>query len=95
MNTLLIAISAGIAFTVTLSAGIFTKKFKTNIGIVCALSAGFFIARSSFDLLPEILKLAPEAQIPIEELLISGIVGFVFLFVLEHVFQCFTLIITQ
>jgi len=89
MSTLLIAISAGIAFAATLSAGIFIKKFKTNIGIVCALSAGFFIALAFFDLLPEILTLAPQAQIPLLELLISGIVGFVFLFVLERVFSMF------
>jgi hypothetical protein len=87
MNTLLIVISAIIAFTATLSAGIFIKKFKTNIGIVCALSAGFFIALASFDLLTEILTIAPEAQIPVGELLLSGIVGFVFLFALERIFS--------
>lgn len=89
MNTLPIVLSASIAFAATLSAGIFIKKFKTNIGIVCALTAGFFIALASFDLLPEILALAPEAQISLDKLLLTGTLGFVFLFVLERVFSVF------
>ena len=89
MNTLPIILSASIAFAATLSAGIFIKKFKNNIGIVCALSAGFFIALALFDLLPEILTLAPEAQISLVTLLLTGSFGFVFLFVLERVFSLF------
>lgn len=89
MNSLPIVLSASIAFAATLSAGIFIKKFKTNIGIVCALSAGFFIALASFDLLPEILALAPVAQIPLDRLLLTGMGGFVFLLVLERVFSMF------
>ncbi len=89
MNTLPILLSASIAFVATLSAGIFIKKFKTNIGIVCALSAGFFIALASFDLLPEILTLAPKAQISLDKLLLTGTFGFVFLFALERVFSMF------
>ena len=73
MNTLPIVLSASIAFAATLSAGIFIKKFKTNIGIVCALSAGFFIALALFDLLPEILTLAPEAQISLDHFLLTAV----------------------
>ena len=43
MNTLPIILSVIIAFAATASAGVFIKKFKTNIGLICALSAGFFI----------------------------------------------------
>ncbi len=91
MNTLPIILSAGIAFAATVSAGIFIKKFKDHIGIVCALSAGFFISLALFDLLPEILIIAPEAQISPVTLLITGSFGFVFLFVLERVFSLFHL----
>jgi zinc transporter ZupT len=91
MNILPIVLSAIIAFAATLSAGIFIKKFKNNIGIVCALSAGFFIALALFDLLPEVLTLAPGAQISLDSLLLTGSFGFVFLFVLERVFSFFHL----
>jgi zinc transporter ZupT len=63
MNTLPIILSVIIAFAATASAGVFIKKFKTNIGLICALSAGFFISLALFDLLPEIITLAPQAQI--------------------------------
>jgi zinc transporter ZupT len=91
LNSLPIILSASVAFVATLSAGIFIKKFKTNIGIICALSAGFFIALISFDLLPEILALAPIARISLDKLLLTGIVGFVFLLVLEWFFSEFHL----
>lgn len=91
MNSLPIILSASVAFAATLSAGIFIKKFKTNIGIICALSAGFSVALASFDLLPEILALAPVAQISLDKLLLTSIVGFVFLFVIERFFSVFHL----
>jgi zinc transporter ZupT len=89
MNALPIVISAIIAFAVTLSAGIFIKKFKSNIGIVCAFSAGFFVALALFDLLPDILTLAPEAQISLYNLFLVGVLGFVFLFALDRSFSIF------
>ncbi len=91
MNTLPIILSVIVAFAATASAGLLIKKFKTNIGIVCALSAGFFIALALFDILPEILTLAPQAQISFEMLLLTGTLGFVFLFALERVFSFFHL----
>ena len=87
MNALPIILSAIIAFGATLSAGIFIKKFKSNIGIVCAFSAGFFIALALFDLLPDILTLAPEAQISLDKLLLTGAVGFIFLFAIDRGFS--------
>ena len=87
MNTLPTVISVIIAFMATLSAGIFVKKLKDHIGIVCAFSAGFFIALSLFGLLPDILELAPVAQIALDRLLLVAIVGFVFLFALNRGFS--------
>ena len=87
MNTLPIVLSVMIAFIATLSAGLFVKKLKNNIGIVCAFSAGFFIALSSFELLPDILALAPEAQISLDKLFLTAVVGFVFLFAINRSFS--------
>jgi zinc transporter ZupT len=89
MNTLPIILSVSIAFAATLSAGLFIKKFKSNIGIICALASGFFIALALFDLLPEILALASENQISLIAILLSGTFGFVFLFAIERVFSFF------
>ena len=87
MNILPIVLSVIIAFMATLSAGLFVKKLKNNIGIVCSFSAGFFIALSLFDLLPDILELAPEAQISLDKLLLTAVVGFVFLFAINRSFS--------
>ena len=87
MNTLPIVLSVIIAFAATLSAGLFVTKLKNRIGIVCAFSAGFFIALSLFGLLPDILELAPVAQISLDQLLLTAIVGFGVLFVLNRSFS--------
>jgi zinc transporter ZupT len=55
--------------------------------MVCAFSAGFFIALSLFDLLPEILELAPLAQISLIQLFLASSLGFVFLFALSFGFS--------
>jgi zinc transporter ZupT len=85
MNNLAIILSAIIAFAATLSAGIFIKEFKSHIGVVCAFSSGFFIALSIFDLLPNVLTLAPAAQIPLENLLLIAFAGFFLLFAVQRV----------
>ncbi len=87
MNTLPIIASAIIAFLATLSAGVFIRKLKSNIGVVCAFSSGFFIALSVFDILPTVLDLAPEAQISLGTLLLTSFAGFIFLFVLTRGFS--------
>ena len=87
MNTLPAILSAIIAFAATLSAGIFVKNLKSNIGVICAFSAGFFIALSLFDLLPKIIALAPGTQISIDKPLLTAIAGFFFLFVLDLAFS--------
>jgi zinc transporter ZupT len=87
MNTIPIIISVTIAFIATLSAGLLVKKLQKNIGIVCAFAAGVFIALSLFDLLPDILGLAPAAQISLDQLLITSIGGFTFLFAIDRGFS--------
>lgn len=77
-------LSAIAAFLATLSAGIFIKKFKSNIGVICAFSSGFFIALALFEIFPHILELAPEAQISLDRIIITSIVGFVVLLLIER-----------
>ena len=89
MNSLAILLSAIAAFAATLSAGIFIRKFKSNIGVVCAFSAGFFTALSLFDLSPDILSLVSDAQISVERPLFTAVGGFLFLFALDRVFSKF------
>lgn len=89
MNFLPAVLSAIIAFVATISAGFFIKKFKNNIGIICAFSAGFFISLAVFDILPDVLSLAPNAQISTNQLFLSAVAGFVFLFALNFGFSRF------
>ncbi len=84
MDTLLIILSAIAAFLATLSAGIFIKKLQNKIGVLCAFSAGFFIALALFELLPDVLALAPEAEVSLDRLFITGVVGFFFLLGLDR-----------
>ncbi len=87
MDALPIIVSVTAAFFATLSAGLLVNKLKNNIGIVCAFSAGFFIALSLFDLLPKILQIAPIAETPITELLLVSIAGFSLLYALSFLFS--------
>ena len=91
MDPLPVVLSAIIAFAATLSAGIFIKKFQSNIGVVCAFSAGFFVALSLFELVPDIFSLAAHVQISFEKPLFGAVGGFFFLFVLNRVFSRFHL----
>jgi zinc transporter ZupT len=91
LDALPIIVSVTAAFFATLSAGFLVNKLKNNIGIVCAFSAGFFIALSLFDLLPEILELAPVAETSLTELFLVGIAGFGLLFALSFLFSEFHL----
>jgi zinc transporter ZupT len=77
-------LSAIIAFAATVSAGIFAAKYKRNIGIVCAFTAGVLVALVLFDLLPEILTLAPRIHLSLEMPLFTIVLGFLFLFSLER-----------
>lgn len=89
MNALPTVLSAIIACAATISAGIFIKKLRKNIGIICAFSAGFFIALTLFDLFPNILFLFSKTQISMEEPLLTAIAGFFFLFALDRGFTGF------
>jgi zinc transporter ZupT len=87
LNTLMIILSAFIAFFATLSAGVFIKKLQRHVGIVCAFSSGFFIALSLFELLPDTLAFASQAQVSLGEISIVAVSGFIFLFALNKGFS--------
>ncbi len=87
MIILPIIISVAVAFTATLSAGIFIKTLKNNIGVVCAFSAGFFIALSLLNLMPNILSIASEAQISFEKPLSVAAAGFLLFLALDLTFS--------
>ncbi len=87
MDILPIMISAAAAFAATLSAGIFIKTFKNNIGVVCAFSAGFFIALSLLNLIPNILSIAIQAQISFEKPLFIAAAGFLVFLALDLTFS--------
>lgn len=87
MDSFPIIISAIAAFVATLSAGIFIKKFRNHIGIVCAFSAGFFIALSVLEIIPNIFSLIRPTQISWYEPILAGLTGFLFLFALDRVFS--------
>ncbi len=92
MNATPILMSGVIAFAATLSAGVFIKRFRSNIGILCAFSAGFFIALSLFELMPGIFSLAAAAEIAaFEGLVLPAAGGFFLLFALDRVFLRFDL----
>lgn len=91
MNAIPIILSAIIAFAATLSAGIFVKRLQHNIGVICAFSAGFFIALSLVELLPEVFLLAAGAQLSFEKPLFTAACGFFFLFALDSVLSRFHL----
>ncbi len=91
MNSLPIILSAIIAFAATLSAGILVKKFKSNIGVVCAFSAGFFIALVLFNLLPDVFSMVSGTRISPEIPLLAGAGGFFLLFAFDLVFSKFHL----
>lgn len=84
MSTLPILLSAIFAFFATMSAGIFVRRFQRHIGIVCAFSAGVLVALALFDLLPDVIALAPKAQISITMPAITLIVGFLSLYALDN-----------
>jgi ZIP family zinc transporter len=89
MDVLPVIFSAIMAFVATFSAGLFIKKLLGHIGTICAFSAGFFISLSFFDLLPQVLTLASETQVPLELLLMVSIGGFAFLLIANVGFSRF------
>jgi zinc transporter ZupT len=84
MNIFPTMISIAIAFVATLSAGAFAPKYKRNLGILAAFTAGVLIALSLFDMLPEILMLIPTVQGSVGAALLTLASGFIFLLAVDR-----------
>ncbi len=89
MNALPMLLSAIVAFLATISAGIFIRKLQNNVGVICAFSSGFFVALAFFELLPDVLSLAPQTEIPMERLILMALSGFSLLFAIDLGFSKF------
>jgi zinc transporter, ZIP family len=76
-----------LTFVSTLVGGLFAVRCRKKFGILAALAAGVLIAVSLFDLLPEALKLAAKAGVPLEQVMYVTAVGFIFLLILERYFS--------
>lgn len=83
MDILPVLASAITAFAATLSAGILVKRYKRNIGVVCAFAAGVLVALAIFDMLPDIIVLAPRVQVSFEMSAFTILAGFFSLYALD------------
>jgi zinc transporter ZupT len=86
MNRFAIIFGA-LTFVSTLAGGLFAVRFRKRFGILAAFAAGVLIAVSLFDLLPEALRLAAKAGVPLEQVMYVTAIGFIFLLILERYFS--------
>ncbi len=80
-------IFGSITFFSTLLGGFIAVRSSKRLGFLAAFAAGVLIAVSLFDLLPEALRLAVKAGVPIENVMYVTAVGFVFLLIVERYFS--------
>lgn len=78
-----VVLSAIVAFSATLSAGILIGRLQNKIGIICAFSAGFFIALALFELLPDIFELQKQVGVYAIALILTALAGFLLLLALN------------
>src|SRR5512143_1245121 len=76
-----------VTFVSTLLGALFAIRYRERFGILAAFAAGVLIAVSLLDLLPEALKLATIARVPLEHVMYVAAVGFIFLLILERYFS--------
>ena len=76
-----------VTFISTLLGGLCAIRYRKRFDLLAAFAAGVLIAVSLFDLLPEALKLATAAGVPLERVLYVTAVGFIFLLILERYFS--------
>jgi ZIP family zinc transporter len=84
MDTTPVLLSVTIAFIMTLIGGAFGVKYRRNIIILMAFTAGVLIALSLFELIPEIFSLAQKTQAPIYGALFTIASGFIFLYAVNQ-----------
>ena len=88
MDTIPVLLSVTIAFLMTLLGGAFGVKYRRNIIILMAFTAGVLIALALFELIPEIFSLAQKTQAPIDGALFTIASGFIFLYAVnQYIFK--------
>jgi ZIP family zinc transporter len=84
MDVTPVLFSVTVAFLMTLLGGAFGVKYRRNIILLMAFTAGVLIALSLFELIPEIFSLAQKTQASIDAALFTIASGFVFLFAVNQ-----------
>ncbi len=67
----------------TLIGGVFAARHRKNIGILGAFAAGVLITSSLLDMLPQTFILATSVSVPLENVMVMTVVGFLFLYILS------------
>src|SRR4030043_2319164 len=80
-------IFGALTFFSTMRGVLFAVRYRKRFGILAAFAAGVLIAVSLFDLLPEALRLATTAGVPLEQVMYVTAVGFIFLLILDRYFS--------
>jgi ZIP family zinc transporter len=71
------------AFVMTLAGGAFAFRYRRYLLYIMAASSGLLIGVAFLDLLPEVTELAHEHAIAMRSLMVTVILGFVAIFLLE------------
>ena len=71
------------AFLMTLAGGAFAFRYRRYLLYIMAFSSGLVIGVAFLDLLPEVVEAAFRENLPIRALMVTVVVGFVSIFLLE------------
>src|SRR5438067_10915248 len=71
------------AFVMTLAGGAFAFRYRRYLLYIMAASAGLLIGVAFLDLIPEVVELAHQYIIAMRSLMVTVILGFVAIFLLE------------
>jgi len=71
------------AFVMTLAGGAFAFRYRRYLTLIMAFSSGLVIGVAFLDLLPEVVETAAHQGLPIRALMVTVVVGFVAIFLLE------------
>jgi zinc transporter ZupT len=77
------ALWALLAFAMTLAGGAFAFRYQRYLQPIMAFSAGLLIGVVFLDLVPEIVEVAQQTQLPVRTLMLTLIGGFLAIFLLE------------
>src|SRR6202022_3002467 len=77
------AVYALAAFFMTLAGGLFAFRYRQYLLYIMAFSAGLLIGIAFLDLIPEVAEMAQRESIEVRILMITVLVGFIGIFLLE------------